>query len=117
VNDMVPKNDRDLVIECSGADAGMEIALGLVRPRGTIVLKSTYAGKGSVDLAPAVINEVSVVGSRCGSFADALQSLARRQIDVLPMISRSLKIERGIEALAAAADSQNVKVLLKINPR
>ena len=117
VRDMALRHDRDLVIECTGSDAGMQIALGLVRPRGTIALKSTYAGKGEIDLAPAVIDEVTIVGSRCGPFGDAIQSLARRQIDVLPMISRSMKLERGVEALEAAADSRNVKVLLKINPR
>ncbi len=109
--------DRDLVVECTGSPAGLELALGLVRPRGVIVLKSTYADAGSINLAPAVIHEVSIVGSRCGPFGDAIASLARRAVEVRPMISRTLPLERGAEALEAAADRQNVKVLLKINPR
>jgi alcohol dehydrogenase len=117
VGDVSPNNDRDLVVECTGSPEGMKVALGLVRPRGTVVLKSTYAGEGALDLAPAVINEVNIVGSRCGPFRDAIDSLARGQIDVRSMISRSFPIDRGVEALAAAADPANVKVLLKINAR
>ena len=115
--DLVPRNDRDLVVECTGSPAGMELALGMVRPRGTVALKSTYAGPGQLDLAPAVIHEVNIVGSRCGPFAEAINCLARRQIEVRSMISRALTIERGVEAFEAAADPNNVKVLLKINPR
>ena len=117
VDDLVPRHDRDLVVECTGAPQGMELALEMVRPRGTVALKSTLAKQGQLDLAPAVVNEISIVGSRCGPFGDAINSLARREIDVRSMISRTLPIERGLEAFEAAADSANVKVLLKINPR
>jgi alcohol dehydrogenase len=111
------RNDRDLVVECTGSPEGLQLALGLVRPRGTIVLKSTYAGEGSFDLAPAVIHEVSILGSRCGPFADAIDSLARRQVEVTPLISRTMPLARGVEAMAAAGDPANVKILLKIDPR
>ncbi len=115
--DEVPlRNDRDVVVDCTGSPEGLQLALGLIRPRGTIVLKSTYAGGGQIDLTPLVVNEVTMVGSRCGPFGDAIQSLARKQIDVLPMISRSMKIEKAVEAFEAAADRKNVKVLLKVNP-
>ena len=70
VDDLTARNDRDVVVECTGAPEGLAIALALVRPRGTIVLKSTYAGGGPPDLAGAVINEISIVGSRCGPFPD-----------------------------------------------
>lgn len=117
VEDVVPEQDHDLVVECTGSGDGMTIALGMVRPRGTIVLKSTYAGAASLDLAPAVIHEVQIIGSRCGPFPQAIESLQRRQIEVSSMISRSMRIDRGVEAFEAAADPRNVKVLLKINPR
>lgn len=136
VEDLVPEQDHDLVVECTGSGDGMTIALGMVRPRGTIVLKSTYAVldkrqpihgpneaeppspvKDCLDLAPAVIHEVQIIGSRCGPFPQAIESLQRRQIEVSSMISRSMRIDRGVEAFEAAADPRNVKVLLKINPR
>lgn len=117
VGEMTRRADRDVVIECTGAPQGLEIALELVRPRGTIVLKSTYAGLKAPNLARAVVGEVTILGSRCGPFPEAINALARKQIDVHPMISRTFPIERGLEALEAAADPANVKVLLKINPR
>lgn len=117
VAELVPRNDQDVVVECTGAPDGMQIALGLVRPRGTIVLKSTYADTGSLNLAPIVVNEVKVMGSRCGPFPDAIDALARDQIDVSLMIARTYKFERGLEALEAAREPNNIKVLMRINPR
>ncbi len=114
VDEMVPRADCDVVVECSGSPQGLELALQLIRPRGTIVLKSTYARRAALSLAPAVVSEVTILGSRCGPFPEAIQALARKQIEVSPMISRSFRLERGPEAFAAAAEPQNVKVLLKI---
>ncbi len=116
VDEFIPRADRDLVVECTGSPAGLELALCAVRPRGTIALKSTYAGRGEIDLAPAVVNEVAIIGSRCGPFSKAIGSLLRREVDVQSMISRTFKIERAVEAIQAAADRNNIKVLLKINP-
>jgi alcohol dehydrogenase len=126
VDDWVPRQDHDVVVECTGAPRGLDLALQIVRPRGTIVLKSTYAPPESQagpadatppDLAPVVIHEVTVLGSRCGPFPEAINALARREIDVASMIARTFKIERGLEALEAARDPNNIKVLLGINPR
>jgi alcohol dehydrogenase len=117
VDQLVPRRDQDVVVECSGAPRGLGIALEMVRPRGTIVLKSTYAGGGQIDLAPAVIHEVTILGSRCGPFAEAINALVRRQIDVSSMITRSFRIDRGLEAFEAAQAPEVIKVLLKINPR
>lgn len=114
---LVPRRDRDIVIECSGSPAGLQLALQLVRPRGTIVLKSTYAGRADIDLSAVVIDEVRVIGSRCGPFPEAIDALARQAVDVRSMISRVFSIDKAIDAFAAAADPENVKVLLKINPR
>lgn len=116
VNDLVPRNDRELVVECTGAPEGLELAMKLVRPRGTILLKSTCAEAGSVNLAPIVVHEVSVLGSRCGPFSEAINALARQAVDVRSMISRSFPIEEGLKAFQAASDPANVKVLLRIHP-
>lgn len=110
---VVPKADRDIVVECSGSPDGLRLAMSLVRPRGTIVLKSTYAGGSTVDLAPIVINEVTVLGSRCGPFAEAIKALSRRDIEVASMVSRKFEMARAADAFEAARDSRNIKVLLK----
>lgn len=113
VSQVVPHADKDVVVECTGSPEGFDLASKLVRPRGTIVLKSTYATSAPLDLASVVVNEVTVLGSRCGPFADALAALARREVDVETMISRTLLLSRGVEALEMAADSRCIKVLLK----
>jgi threonine dehydrogenase-like Zn-dependent dehydrogenase len=117
VDKLVPKQDRDVVVECSGAAEGLTIAMELVRPRGTIVLKSTYAEAGALNLTPIVVNEVSLLGSRCGPFGEAINALARQAVDVRSMISKSFPIEKALEAFKAAEDRNNVKVLLKINAK
>ena len=114
---LVVRQDRDVVVECTGSPEGLGIALQMVRPRGVLVLKSTLANPGRLNLAPVVINEIEVLGSRCGPFADAIDALARKEIDVSSMVSRTFRIEDGVEAMAAAGEPENIKVLLKINPR
>lgn len=114
VDAVVPRGDRDVVVDCSGTPEGLELALSLVRPRGTIVLKSTYAGAGAPNLAPLVVNEIVLLGSRCGPFGEAIGALARRRIEVASMISRQFELARAIEAFEAARDSRNIKVLLKV---
>jgi threonine dehydrogenase-like Zn-dependent dehydrogenase len=117
LDDLVPRHDHDVVVECTGSPAGLPLALELVRPRGTIVLKSTHAGAAEVDLAPLVVNEVNLVGSRCGPFGQAVNALARKAVRVAPLISRTFPIEQAEKALAAAAHPDQLKVLLAINPR
>lgn len=113
VSDVIPRADRDLVVECTGNPQGMELAARLVRPRGMIILKSTYAHSESTNLTPIVVNEIAVLGSRCGPFPDAISALARKEIDVRSMISRQYALEQGSEAFAAADDGRHIKVLLK----
>jgi threonine dehydrogenase-like Zn-dependent dehydrogenase len=114
VDDVLPKQDWDVVVECSGSPEGLGMAERLVRPRGTIVLKSTYAGPSNSDLSSVVVNEVSVLGSRCGPFADALNALSRDAVDVSTMISGICSIEDGLDAFEASARRDTIKVLLKI---
>jgi len=115
--DEVPlRRDRDVVVECSGSPEGLKIAMGLIRPRGTIVLKSTYA-KGTVpNLAPVVVDEVRVIGSRCGPFGEALNALARQAVDVRSMITKVVPLDQALAAFEAVRKPETVKILLKVNP-
>jgi threonine dehydrogenase-like Zn-dependent dehydrogenase len=113
VGELVPRADRDVVVECTGAAEGFDLAGRLVRPRGTLVLKSTYAGDSALNMAPLVINEITLLGSRCGPFPDAIAALARREIDVESMVSRRLPLSRGVEAFELAGDPRCIKVLLR----
>lgn len=103
----------DLVVDCTGSGTGLETALRLVRPRGTVVLKTTVAGAQTLSLAPAVIDEISIVGSRCGPFPAALEALARREIQVSPLIDGRYPLERGLEAFERAATTPVLKLLFE----
>ncbi len=105
----------DVVVDCAGAAAGFERAIALTRPRGTLILKSTAASGGSLNLAPVVINEITVVGSRCGRFAPALAALESGKIDPRPLISAVVPLDDGIRAFEAAQSHANFKVLLKVS--
>lgn len=108
----VPDGRADLVVDATGSPGGFETAMRAVRPRGTIVLKSTVAASSGMNLAPLVINEVTVVGSRCGPFAEAIELLASAQVDVAPLISKVFPLRQGMEALQAARSGQRIKVLI-----
>lgn len=105
---------QDIVIESSGSPTGWELALSLVRPRGTIVLKSTYHKKLTTNPANLVIDEITVVGSRCGQFEPALRLLERRTIVVDDLISAEFPLENALEALKAAQQRNALKVLLRV---
>lgn len=107
------KGEFDLVVEASGSATGFDRALDLLRPRGVLVLKSTFHGATQVDAARIVVNEISVVGSRCGRFAPALQLLKTRAVDVETMISEEFNLADGLRAMARAADSEVMKILLR----
>ncbi|HLV99159.1 MAG TPA: alcohol dehydrogenase catalytic domain-containing protein [Ktedonobacterales bacterium] len=104
----------DLVVECTGSAAGLELARQLVRPRGTIVLKSTVAQPAVIDLAPFVVDEITVVGSRCGPFEPALRALAHRQVNVAPLLGATYPLNQGVEAFARAAEHGMLKVQLEM---
>jgi threonine dehydrogenase-like Zn-dependent dehydrogenase len=104
----------DIVVEATGAAAGLELALAAVRPRGTLVLKSTLAEKHQVSLAPVVINEINVVGSRCGLFAPALEALKDKRVSVTPLIEKIYPLSGGLEAVDHAGRSGARKVLLRM---
>jgi threonine dehydrogenase-like Zn-dependent dehydrogenase len=103
----------DLVVEATGTAGGFARALEVVRPRGTLVLKSTVALGAEINLAPLVINEVTVVGSRCGPFRPALRALAEGGVDVASLIAARFPLQRADEALRAAARPGVLKVLIE----
>mgnify|MGYP001443761294 FL=1 len=103
----------DIVVEATGSASGLELALSAVRPRGTLILKSTIAGNHEVSLAAIVINEINVIGSRCGPFADALGALAAKRVAVTPMIDAIYPLKDGVEAVERAAQSGARKILLR----
>jgi len=105
----------DLVVDCTGSASGFEDALSLVRPRGTVVLKTTVAERGSVDLNRVVIDEITVVGSRCGPFRPALKALDERKVRVKPLITKVFPIEEGIKAMEYAKEKGVLKVLIKMD--
>jgi threonine dehydrogenase-like Zn-dependent dehydrogenase len=104
----------DLVVECSGSAQGLELALRLVRPRGTIVLKSTVAVQSTLHLAPIVIDEICLQGSRCGPFAPALRALSQKLVDVRLLISAQFSLDEGLAAFEYAAQPGVLKVLVKV---
>ena len=112
IDDIAPRHDQDVVVDCTGSAGGFEMAMRIVRPRGTIILKSTVAAGKSLNLAPLVIDEIQVIGSRCGPFREALRSLAEKSVDVVSLIHRRMKIEQGVEAMALAQQRGVLKVLL-----
>jgi len=113
VDEVVPAGEHDVVVDCTGCPDGLRLALQLCRPQGTIVLKSTYVEPAALDLAPLVVNEVRVVGNRCGPFAAALQLLSEHRVEVDELVSAVYPLYRGVEALEAAARPENIKVLLQ----
>ncbi|MCB9593349.1 MAG: alcohol dehydrogenase catalytic domain-containing protein [Sandaracinaceae bacterium] len=102
----------DLVVEATGSAAGFARARALTRPRGTLVLKSTFFGETSVDMAPLVIDEITLVGSRCGPFAPAIRALADRRVDPAPLIEETFALADGVRALERASERGVAKVLL-----
>lgn len=105
--------EADLVVEATGSERGFARALALVRPRGTVVLKTTVAAKLEIDLAPLVIDEIKVVGSRCGDLARAVRALAAGEIDPSPMIVARYPLARADEALAQAGRRGTLKVIVQ----
>ncbi len=103
----------DIVVEATGSTLGLEAALAAMRPRGTLVLKSTVAGAHNLSLAPLVINEITVVGSRCGVFPPALEALARKKISVTPMIEKIYCLTDGVAGVRRAGQRGARKILLK----
>jgi len=114
LSDDLPKRAADIVVECTGSESGLPAALELVRPRGTIVLKTTVAGTQTLAWAPFVIDEITLVGSRCGPFDQALHALEQGLVDVEPLITDRFNLSNGVMALQRAQQKGVLKVLLEM---
>lgn len=104
----------DISVECTGNPEGFAIARRALRPRGTLVLKSTYAGNLNLDVSSLVVDEITLIGSRCGPFPAALQLLATEQVDVKPLIHARYHLSDGLAAFEHAQSRGVLKVLLEI---
>lgn len=110
--EQVPDRRAQVVVDCTGTSEGFAAALDLVEPRGTIVLKSTYRGMPQADLTRVAVDELRVVGSRCGPFEHALELLNRQLIDVESMIDARYSIHDALKAMEHAAGRGVLKVML-----
>jgi alcohol dehydrogenase len=105
----------DYVVEATGSVKGLSQAIKMTRPRGTVVMKSTVHGHVPLDTAPVIVNEISLVGSRCGRFEPALKLLAARRIQLEEMISEQMPLSKASQAFGVARKSGVLKVLLTSN--
>ena len=112
LSEIKPRHDQDVVVECTGSAAGLELALQMARPRGTVVLKTTVAGAAPLNPSPLVIDEINLVGSRCGPFREAIAALADKSGDVASLIHRRMRIDQGLEAMELAKRPGVLKVIL-----
>jgi len=112
LKDLTPSKTYDVVVEATGAPEGFELALNYVKPMGTIVVKTTAAEGKIINLAPVVIDEVRVVGSRCGPFAPALRVLSEKRIRVGPLITAVYGFSKVGEAFQTAKKKTSLKVLV-----
>ena len=108
-----PRARRSLVVEATGRPTGFQTAIESLRPQGTLVLKSTYAGGFHFDPAPLVVNEITILGSRCGSMASAVHALTTKMVDPIGLVDAQYAIEDGVHAFAHAARSGTLKVLIR----
>ncbi len=112
--DSVTDRYFDISVECTGNPEGFAIARRALRSRGTLILKSTYAGNLNLDASSLVVDEITLIGSRCGPFAAALEVLAKEQVDVQPLIHARYPLTEGIAAFEHAQNRGVLKVLLEI---
>lgn len=105
--------EADIIVECTGNSEGMLIACNLVKPKGTIILKSTYHYQTKVNFSEIVIKEINVIGSRCGPFDRAIKALNEKKVNPLPLISKIFSIEEGLDAFEYTQKRDILKVLIK----
>ncbi len=107
----------DLIVECTGSTRGLPLAVELIKPRGLIILKSTYHDKMHWNPSPVAVNEITITGSRCGPFPPALELLRRGRVEVIPLISGLFPLNQWMEAFDMATHGGSFKVLLDISSR
>jgi len=108
----LPERSFPMVVDATGSADGLRAAIAMCEPRGTVVMKSTVHGLVKLDTAPAIVNEITLIGSRCGRFEPAIQLLASGKVRVDGMISERYTLDRAPEAFACAATRGVLKILL-----
>jgi threonine dehydrogenase-like Zn-dependent dehydrogenase len=108
------KRNFDVAVEASGSESGFNLALDLLKPRGKLVLKSTFHGDAKWQAWRVVVNEITIVGSRCGLFQPALDLLKNKSIDVECLISEELSLSEGVKAIKRAEQKGVMKVILSM---
>ena len=103
----------DIVVEATGSPSGFSLARQAIRPRGTLVMKSTYKGEMSVNFSSIVVDEINIVGSRCGPFEPALRLMQTRQVDPTVLITNEFKLGEALKAFERAAEAGVLKVLVE----
>lgn len=116
LDDVTPKRFADIVVDCTGSPSGLPTALQWVKPRGTVVLKTTIADSQSVAAAPLVIDEITVIGSRCGPFPRAMEALQRGEVEVTPLVAGTYPLDQAVSALEHARSQPVLKLLLSMEP-
>lgn len=110
----IPESFFDIVVEATGSAGGFALARNAVRPRGTIVLKSTYKGDQQIDLSSVVVDEIVIMGSRCGPFAPALRLIKSRLVNPALLIEDRYSLDNGVQAFERAAQPGSLKVLIQM---
>src|SRR6266496_1315133 len=103
----------DIVVEATGSPSGFSLARGAIRPRGTMVLKSTYKGEMGVNFSSIVVDEINLIGSRCGPFDPALRLMESKQVDPTVLIANEFRLNDALKAFEHAAESGVLKVLVE----
>ena len=113
LSDMLFKAEWDIVVDCTGSPQGFATACRLLRPRGQLILKSTFHTDQPIDLSPLVINEINLIGSRCGPFPEAIRTLMAGEVQVDDLITARYPLTNAATALQNAAQSEHIKILLQ----
>lgn len=108
-----PRFSYNLTVDATGSPAGLRAAIGITRPRGTVVMKSTVHGETGLDMAPAIVNEIKLIGSRCGRFAPAMRLITKGRLRLTEMIDSEFPLREGPAAFERAMQPGVLKVLLR----
>ncbi len=110
--DGIEERSYDFSVECTGNPDGFTLARKALRPKGTLIMKSTYASELTMDASSLVVDEITLVGSRCGPFPEAIKLLSKEKVDVKPLIQGNFKVDQGLEAFEHANKPGMLKVIV-----
>jgi len=117
IEGQAPDIKSRFVVDCTGSLDGLRKAIQMAGPEGTVVVKSTVAEQSTLPMAQVVVNEVTLVGSRCGPFEPALEALRRKSVLVQPLITGRCSLDGGVEALKEAAQRHSLKIVIDVAPQ